>query len=594
MSLLEQSSEQIPQVAPSKLDAIVALSPDLWDQINRYNKQILQLSDEQQRDLIERWKIEVQSGNANIGVFSSIVRNIRIQWISTEKVAVGAEKVAVETKEVAVETKEVAKEKEKKENKIRYDDAIAASQTANEIGSRIWGKYAIEIEKKSNEDLQKPETQQYLATLGIKDIENIPSEKKQVIQDILTARATTQVLLDNQRQILADNPEFWKDIQNLSSLRFTLGLSDKTEAKNIGNLLIDQPKSDRETITSAVNSLTKWAPDTLVTRTGDRLTFSDPRNERYSYEIDMSKQPPRLAKTRNGLSISRDVVGLSPEQREQQSKYEVAKWKLDKWEREYSQWINEFWGARRDEYSLIGTNMEQWEPGKEAKKEINIYSSIFLTENRAKQTQYEMIEQELANGNIRSEDRANKFDTMKQLTADMKSTNLSQMLVTWETENHSKINTMLEQRYEKINRLQKSNQEIVEAKTEVSKNPQNTENQYDTFDATARDNLSWLVDNRFDRMWPRANDAIGQIIASINKDDPSTAIDLTEPMRQRDHERLITALERLWGTNDVLTSGDKLPPFQNKIMIALSKNTDNPVSIEGLLRKTETPTPSLI
>jgi hypothetical protein len=59
---------------------------------------------------------------------------------------------------------------------------------------------------------------------------------------------------------------------------------------------------------------------------------------------------------------------------------------------------------------------------------------------------------------------------------------------------------MLEQRYEKITQLQKANQEIVEAKTEVSKNPQNTENQYNNFDTTAQDNLSWLVENRFDRM----------------------------------------------------------------------------------------------
>jgi hypothetical protein len=57
--------------------------------------------------------------------------------VGAEKVAVGAEKVAVGTKEVAVGTKEVATEKEKEENKIRYDAAIAASQTANEIGTRI-------------------------------------------------------------------------------------------------------------------------------------------------------------------------------------------------------------------------------------------------------------------------------------------------------------------------------------------------------------------------------------------------------------------------------------------------------------------------
>ena len=41
-----------------------------------------------------------------------------------------------------------------------------------------------------------------------------------------------------------------------------------------------------------------------------------------------------------------------------------------------------------------------------------------------------MIEQELATGNLTSENRGGKLETMIQLTRDMKSTNLSQMLDT--------------------------------------------------------------------------------------------------------------------------------------------------------------------
>ena len=527
-------------------------------------------------------------------MFRRIITSIELKIKKTED---NATVIEVNTTDVKNNTTDVKDLIEDSWFKVRMELAKTATTDVNKsfsaIAGSIWGELKSKISGEIDTKLQdinsgniSDETKSFLNQIWANTPESIASPE---VQSILMAHISTRVYLENKDSILKTNPELGKQYDNLDRNKYALGVSGKIEAKDIWQIPTDIPKSDREAITSTVNSLTKWSPDTLVTRTGDRLTFSDPRNERYSYEIDMSKQPPRLAKTRNGLSISRDVVGLSPEQKEKKSAYETAKWKLDKWERGYTQWINEFWWARRDEYSLMGANMEQWEPGKEAKKEINIYSSIFLPENRSKQTQYEMIEQELANGNIRSEDRANKLNNMKQLTADIKSTNLSQMLATWETENHSKINTMLEQRYEKINRLQKSNQEIITAKAAVSKNPENTTNQYDAFDTTARDNLSWLVDNRFDRMWPRANDAIGQIIASINKDDPSTAIDLTEPMRQRDHDRLTDALKKLWGTDDVLTSGDRLPSFQNRINEALRYQSDNTDSIAGLLNKTKAP-----
>ena len=94
---------------------------------------------------------------------------------------------------------------------------------------------------------------------------------------------------------------------------------------SIDNSLKGIPKKIAEPVKSTYQEIVGDKTPPTVTRTGDRLTFSDPRNERYSYEIDMSKQPPRLAKTLNGLSISRDVVGLSPEQKEKKAAYESAK-----------------------------------------------------------------------------------------------------------------------------------------------------------------------------------------------------------------------------------------------------------------------------
>ena len=71
------------------------------------------------------------------------------------------------------------------------------------------------------EDIGKPETQKYLATLGIdaSKPENLATGE---VQNILLARASTQVMLRNQENIIKESPDSLKDIDNLSSLRFTL------------------------------------------------------------------------------------------------------------------------------------------------------------------------------------------------------------------------------------------------------------------------------------------------------------------------------------------------------------------------------------
>jgi len=131
MSPLEQSSETQQPSVSNQLDALIALSPRLSEDLKGYEKQISKLSDEQQKRLLELWQVEIKNGNENIGTFSSIVKNLRKEKIDTREVAVDTKEVAVDTKEVAVDTKEVIANTQEKENKQRYDDAIRAANSAN-------------------------------------------------------------------------------------------------------------------------------------------------------------------------------------------------------------------------------------------------------------------------------------------------------------------------------------------------------------------------------------------------------------------------------------------------------------------------------
>ena len=108
----------------------------------------------------------------------------------------------------------------------------------------------------------------------------------------------------------------------------------------------------------------------------------------------------------------------------------------------------------------------------------------------------------------------------------------------------------------------------------------------DNFDTIARNNLSWLVENSFDRMWSRANEVLDRIIGGLNKGrDTQNMIDLSQPLDPQHREYLNSALIKLWGTPDVLTSGDRIPAFQNRINQALRYPSDHPDGIEWLLQK---------
>ena len=82
----------------------------------------------------------------------------------------------------------------------------------------------------------------------------------------------------------------------------------------------------------------------------------------------------------------------------------------------------------------------------------------------------------------------------------MRSNNLQNLLNTGETENHGSIDKMLESRIQKLNQLQKTNKDIITAKVEISKNPENTENEYGVFDKNTQSTLSYLSHIGYDEL----------------------------------------------------------------------------------------------
>lgn len=76
--------------------------------------------------------------------------------------------------------------------------------------------------------------------------------------------------------------------------------------------LSDKSDKTQQEVISTFNSINKDNPNTLITRTGDKLTWEWGK-EWEKYEIDMSVHPPVLSKSRDGLSISRTEQAENPE-----------------------------------------------------------------------------------------------------------------------------------------------------------------------------------------------------------------------------------------------------------------------------------------
>lgn len=325
----EESLSPEPLSTTSRLEDIIKVAPEYSDKIHRYESQITPLSPEEQSTLIEKWQREVSAGTANMWVFWRLIREFRTKERQEERNQKQGKETQVQDKETQVEGKETQKqEKGKKwiqedtEIKNNADRINKAAESALKSWEKIQGvtgdAYTSEINariQKDKSEIQNPDSEigKLLSSMGI---DGAKAQSSPEVERIISARAMTQVYIANQNTILEKHPELKTEIREFEGYRFDLWIQESIQAKNVNKLLSDIPRDTRWQIVDTVTSLTASKPETPVTRTGDTLRFADPQNEKYQYEIDMGKQPPRLAKSLNWLSISRNVEPLSEGKKE--------------------------------------------------------------------------------------------------------------------------------------------------------------------------------------------------------------------------------------------------------------------------------------
>lgn len=327
-------------------------------------------------------------------------------------------------------------------------------------------------------------------------------------------------------------------------------------ADNVKALISNQSDATQWKVIETVNSLTKWAPDTIITRDGDRLSWEDKNWSKY--EIDMAVHPPKLAKSQNGLSISRDIESLSPEQKEKQI-LENKKTKITE-------------TVVKDAKNIQLNSIENIPDSIQNKTIIESYQQAQDQYQKAKNP----IEKLEAIKILKEQNHLLEWERRKSMTTE----NMSDT-------KYSKLEEWLFRETDSLGKLEASLVQYVEIdKKLVPYERVKSNGSIEEFDNIANTNLSYLVANNFDKLWPSANEALNRIIDEINRTRTSNnQIQLTEYLNQSiDGKVLIQALENLWWTKDIFTNGEKLPQFQEKITTALAKKAGSPGSIESLIR----------
>lgn len=314
------SQELINTLSPANTtEDIIAWSPEELKKMIQedYKEDIDALSSDKQKMLLEKWKNESPK---NIEIFDRLIAQVKSGSIQNREVNVETEEANVQNEKVSVDTKTGEKENQTAEKlETASSTAKKALEFSKNIEKVVWDTYKWDIQASIANDIQNQKTQEYFSSLGI-DLKDQEILSKPETQNILLARASVRVYTEKRDEIIGKHPEFkWNlewSLDNLDSLRFSLGIEEKSTAKNVNKLLSDVPRDTRWQVVDTVTWLTKSNPDTVVTRTGDTIRFNDPKNEKYSYEIDLSREPPKLAKALNGLSISRNIEPLSEKKKE--------------------------------------------------------------------------------------------------------------------------------------------------------------------------------------------------------------------------------------------------------------------------------------
>ena len=387
------------------------------------------------------------------------------------------------------------------------------------------------------------------------------------IEDIQSGRLNSTIeayiISNNKESLTPKDPQKAKEFSEVVS-RMRENIWVKPTTDNIDAFAASKVLgTDRERIVSNMHQIG-------ASGKYDRMTWdSESRSVIFHGEsgiriLDTASIPPRERIMRNGLSISREIspIVADPARERNESKRNVV-----------AQIVPTI---PRDTKEMLSDKMEDG-------------SDIVSPEI------WGMLDNTLSHISLRNSQSAKLSRTMIETTWGV--LRMEQGRLNILSQDKSKINPLdpdiwaIKWTITRINTIMESLQKIQEKTTIEEENAQSNRVLWDT---NARDNLSWLTTNYFDRMWPASQQAIDRIIALVNSDRTlSNQIQLWEPLSSMSKEILERSLTKLWGTTDVLTSGDKLPTFQKRITESLNYPPSDKRSIEWQLQQPDTAKPDI-
>jgi hypothetical protein len=275
----------------------------LWDYVLR---EINKLSQEEKEELEIslakilkehiNWEIWETDKNQKISSTFAWKYNINIsQWVVTS----GEETMNLKNEKISVNDAMFIR----LDNNLRFvkalDDRIVSDELAKAKATPLPQDAKLAIAKAANIPVEKLD--ESIQKWDNPQLGNLIDTYYLSQEDTIKA-ISTKLPKDKESEMKATQA-FWE--LRASAREFWIPYSER--ADNVKALISNKSDATQAKVVETVWTLTKWAPDTMITRTGDKLTFNNPNDKNSQYEIDIGQNPPKLKKTIGGLSISRDI-----------------------------------------------------------------------------------------------------------------------------------------------------------------------------------------------------------------------------------------------------------------------------------------------
>ena len=438
--------------------------------------------------------------------------------------------------------------------------AIKTNQEALEMNGNL--KVALEELQKINW-VPKPTLEELK-----KNAQNIPELKWVPIEEIQSSDKYNNILLADyyvrnaneiSKKIDPKDAEFFRN--SVNSLSDTLKRPRIEDFSRItASLVLGEGRSQIES--RGRELIEKWYSRDVLWNAGDRtITFSNDKWE--TRTIETARVPPRESMVVAGLSIGRDIPRIDTEVMEKRRLMSEQGEKREVVMTDYNT------------LSLIDTRnlpMEMrgiWEIHEKYKAEFDR-----ATTANDRLTALENLK--ISNMNIESSRRA-------MMTPE-------NMDLMWSYESSIAIEKL------QIEKLMSSLRIYTEWEQKLIKYKDIRISWDDTFDSTARSNLTWLTDDSslFQNMGPRADAALYRMLDETNKNrDPENQINIAEkPLDDIERTTLRdtynTLIKNLGYTRSILTQAG-ISGFQDQINTALTKPRWSPWSIEDLMKTKSEP-----